>query len=203
SQLEGDRITAPFRNKLQSKYGGTGLGLRPAVQPYDFVFSAVQTNSANWTRYPIYGKVDTLVQHSRYGVLGAFSRFSPLTFDSIPFQQSELYEAELSISKSNISFNKTRQYKRMRLFYGNAKSPVTLQLFVSGELVFSEILKPDIDYAVFSCNLPDATDNVTFKFSGYDSPDIYGIELVDTTGVIVDNIALRGSSGTIFTQADF
>ena len=107
SQLEGDRITANFRNKLQSKYGGTGLGLRPAVQPYDFVFSAVQTNSANWTRYPIYGNVDTLVQHQRYGVMGAFSRFAPLTFDSIPFQESELYEAELSISKSNISFHRT------------------------------------------------------------------------------------------------
>ena len=203
SQLEGDRITAPFRNKLQSKYGGTGLGLRPAVQPYDFVFSAVQTNSNNWVRYPIYGNVDTLIQHSRYGVMGAFSRFAPLTFDSIPFQKTELYEAELSISKSNISYNRTRQYKKMRLFYGNAKSPVTLQLFVSGALVFSEILKPDIDYGVVSCNLPESTDNVTIKFSGYDSPDIYGIELVDTTGVIVDNIALRGSSGTIFTQADF
>lgn len=203
SQLEGDRITAPFRNKLQSKYGGTGIGLRPAVQPYDFVFSAVQTNSDNWTRYPIYGKVDTLVQHNRYGVMGAFSRFAPLTYDSIPFQKNELYEAELSISKSNISYNRTREYKRMRLFYGNAKSPVNLQLFVSDDLVFSGILKPDIDYGVVSCNLPDSTDNVTLKFSGYDSPDIYGIELVDTSGVIVDNIALRGSSGTIFTQSDF
>lgn len=203
SQLEGDRITANFRNKLQSKYGGTGLGLRPAVQPYDFVFSAVQTNSANWTRYPIYGNVDTLVQHQRYGVMGAFSRFAPLTFDSIPFQESELYEAELSISKSNISFHRTRQYKRMRLFYGNAKSPVTLQLFVNEQMVFTDILKPDVDYDVVNCDLPDTTSNVTFKFSGYDSPDIYGIELADNSGVIVDNIALRGSSGTIFTQSDF
>ena len=148
SQLEGDRITAPFRNKLQSKYGGTGLGLRPAVQPYDFVFSAVQTNSDNWVRYPIYGNVDTLIQHSRYGVMGAFSRFAPLTFDSIPFHETEFYEAELSISKSNISYNRTRQYKKMRLYYGNAKSPVTLQLFVSDVLVFSEILKPDIDFGI-------------------------------------------------------
>jgi lysophospholipase L1-like esterase len=203
SQLEGDRITAPFRNKLQSKFGGSGLGLRPAVQPYDFVFSAVQTNSGNWVRYPIYGKVDTLVQHNNYGVMGAFSRFAPLTFDSIPFQRNTLHEAELSIAKSNISYNRTREYKRLRLFYGNAKSPVTLQLFVSEVLVFSGTLKPDLDYDVLSIVLPEATDNVTLKFSGYDSPDVYGIELVDTTGIIVDNIALRGSSGTIFTQTDF
>jgi len=203
SQLEGDRITANVRNKLQSKFGGTGLGLRPAVQPYDFIFSAVQTNSENWVRYPIYGNVDTLIQHNRYGVMGAFSRFAPLTFDSIPFEKTILYEAELSISRSNISFNRTREYKRMRLFYGNAKSPVELKLFVSDELVDSETLKPDLDYGVVSFVLPDSTDNVVLKFSGFDSPDIYGIELADIAGVIVDNIALRGSSGTIFTQSDF
>jgi lysophospholipase L1-like esterase len=54
-----------------------------------------------------------------------------------------------------------------------------------------------------SCDLPDATDNVVLKFSGWDSPDVYGIELAENRGVIVDNIALRGSSGTIFTQTDF
>jgi lysophospholipase L1-like esterase len=203
SQLEGDRITANFRNKLQIKFNGTGIGLRPAVQPYDFVFSAVQTNSPNWTRYPIYGNVDTLVRHNRYGVMGAFSRFAPLTFDSIPFENTLFNEAELSISKSTISFNKTREYKRMRLFYGNAKSPVDLKLFVNGEMVFTETLKTGLDYDVVSCDLPAATDNVVLKFSGFDSPDIYGVELVENRGVIVDNIALRGSSGTIFTQTDF
>ncbi|HSM48302.1 MAG TPA: hypothetical protein VK872_10845 [Draconibacterium sp.] len=203
SQLEGDRITANFRNKLQVKFGGSGLGLRPAVQPYDFVFSAVQTNSPNWTRYPIYGSVDTLVEHKRYGVLGAFSRYAPLTFDTVPFQNTVLHESELSISKSKISFNKTREYKRLKLFYGNTKSPVNLQVLVNGEVVFSDLLKENVDYAVVTCDLPDSTDNVVLKFSGYDSPDIYGIDLSDTAGVIVDNIALRGSSGTIFTQSDF
>ena len=203
SQLEGDRITANLRNRLQSKFNGTGIGLRPAVQPYDFVFSAVQTKSANWTRYPIYGDVDTLVRHNRYGVMGAFSRFAPLTFDSIPFENSVFHEAELSISKSTISFNKTREYRRMRLFYGNAKSPVDLKLYVNGEMFFAETLKTNLDYDVVSCDLPAATDNVILKFSGWDSPDIYGVELAENRGVIVDNIALRGSSGTIFTQTDF
>jgi hypothetical protein len=203
SQLEGDRITANLRYKLQQKFDGSGLGLRPALQPYDFVLSAVQTNSANWKRYPIYGDVDSLVQHNRYGVMGAFSRFAPLTFDSIPFENTVFHEAEISISKSNISFAKTREYKRMRLFYGNARSPVDLKLFVSGQLVFSETLKPDLDYDMVSCDLPLATDNVILKFSGWDSPDIYGIELAENKGIIVDNIALRGCSGTIFTINDF
>ncbi len=203
SQLEGDRITANFRDKLQNRFGGTGLGLRPALQPYDFVFSAVQTNSDNWVRYPIYGNVDSLVEHNRYGVMGAFSRFAPLTFDSIPFEKHTLHTAELSISKSNISFRNTRQYSRMRLFYGNAKSPVEMQCIVNDELVFSENLIPDLDYGVVKYDLPPETDNVVLKFSGWDSPDIYGVELADSKGVIVDNIALRGCSGLIFTQSDF
>jgi lysophospholipase L1-like esterase len=202
SQLEGDRITANLRDKLQSKFGGSGLGLRPAVQPYDFVFSAVQTNSPNWLRFPIYGKVDTLVRHNRYGVAGAFSRFAPLVTDSV-FRPSELYEAELTIAKSNIGFAKSREYKQMKLFYGNARSEVTMQLFSKGQLVQSTVLYANTDYSVVTAKLPPATDEVTLKFSGYDSPDIYGIDLSNPVGVTVDNIALRGSSGTIFTQADF
>lgn len=203
SQLEGDRITANFRNKLQTKFGGSGIGLRPAVQPYDFVFSAVQTNTPNWMRFPIYGKVDTTVNHNRYGVIGAFSRFAPLTFDSIPFQPNQFYEADITVAKSNIGFAKTREYRQMRLFYGNLKGTANLQVLSKGQTVFSKELRNGVDYDMISCQLPPATDEVTLKFSGYDSPDIYGIELGDLSGVTVDNIALRGSSGTIFTQSDF
>ena len=91
----------------------------------------------------------------------------------------------------------------MRLFYGNSKSPVQMQLFVSDSLIYADSLLPNVDYAVSETILPDTTNNITLKFAGFDSPDIYGIELADTTGIIVDNIALRGSSGTIFTQSDF
>ena len=203
SQIEGDRITSYIRNKLQTKFGGTGIGLRPAVQPYDYIFSAVQTNSENWKRYPIYGKVDSLVEYNRYGVMGAFSRYAPLTSDSIPFHDSMVYEAELTIAKTNIGYNRVKEYKRMRLFFGNAKRAVDYDVLVKGDTVLSGILRPDIDYGMITCNLPDSTDRISIHFSGWDSPDIYGIELGDTHGITVDNIALRGSSGTIFTKANF
>ncbi len=203
SQIEGDRITSYIRNKLQIKFGGTGVGLRPAVQPYDYVFSAVQTHSDNWKRYPIYGKVDSLVEYQRYGVMGAFSRFAPLTSDSIPFRDSIIYNAELTISKSNIAYNRVKEYKRIRIFFGNAKRQVDFDLAANGEKIYSGILRPNIDYGMFSYNLPNSTNEISISFSGWDSPDIYGIELGDTSGITVDNIALRGSSGTIFTKADF
>lgn len=203
SQIEGDRMTSYIRNKLQVKFGGTGVGLRPALQPYDYVFSAIQNNSDNWKRYPIYGNVDSLVEHSRYGIMGAFSRYAPVTSDTIPFQDSLIYESELSISSSKIAYNRVKEYKRMRLFYGNAKRPVQFQIIVKNDTILTDTLKSDLDYGVITTLLPDSTNMVSMKFSGYDSPDIYGIELGDTSGITVDNIALRGSSGTIFTKADF
>jgi len=203
SQIEGDRITSYIRNKLQVKFGGTGLGLRPALQPYDYIFSAVQTNSDNWKRYPIYGKVDTLVEHSRYGIMGAFSRYAPLTNDTIPFQDSVLFRSELSISKSSIAYNRVKEYKRLRLFYGNTKRPVHYQLIAKGDTIQSDTLQANLDYGVITSLLPDSTDHISITFSGYDGPDIYGIELGDTSGITMDNIALRGCSGTIFTKSEF
>lgn len=203
SQIEGDRITSFVRNKLQSRFGGTGVGLRPALQPYDYVFSALQVNSDNWKRYPIYGKVDSMVEHSNYGIMGAFSRYAPLATDSLPFVDSVLYEAEMTVSQSNIAYVRTREYEYMRLFYGHTKRPVAVHLIARGDTVLHDTLQQDLDYGVLEYELPDSTNSVTLKFSGYDGPDIYGIELASRKGVIVDNIALRGSSGTIFTRADF
>ena len=203
SQLEGDRITAFIRNRFQTKFGGTGPGLRPVVQPYDYVFSAVQENSPNWKRYPLYGKTDSTVEYNRYGVMEAFARFAPLTSDTIPFIDSMRYVATFSIKKSNIAFARAQEYKHVRLFYGNSKRPVEMQLFVRDSLILYDTLKANVDYAVYSALLPDSTDEVSIRFIGWDSPDFYGIELADTAGIIVDNIAMRGSSGTVFTKNDF
>lgn len=203
SQIEGDRITSFVRNKLQVRFGGSGVGLRPALQPYDYVFSAVQKNSGYWKRYPIYGRVDSTVEHRNYGVMGAFSRFAPVVSDTLPFMDSILYEAEMQVAKSNISYKLTKEYENMRLFYGHSKRPVELQVLVQSDTILSEVLEADLDYGFVECSLPDSTSSVTLRFKGFDSPDIYGIELASKKGIIMDNIALRGSSGTIFTRADY
>jgi hypothetical protein len=56
---------------------------------------------------------------------------------------------------------------------------------------------------VIECDLPDSTNTISLIFEGFDSPDIYGIELASRTGIIMDNIALRGSPGLFFTKNDF
>ncbi|HKL31369.1 MAG TPA: GDSL-type esterase/lipase family protein [Tangfeifania sp.] len=203
SQIESDRMTAFIRNKLQLRFGGTGVGLRPALQPYDFIFSARQENSGDWNRYPLYGKIDSLVDHKKYGAMAAFSRYASLTYDSVPFRPSIDYRAELTISATSFSFELARKYEYFRMFYGNSKMPVQLRLGANGTIVLRDSLKANTDYAVVECDLPDTTNTVSLIFEGFDSPDIYGIELASRSGIIVDNIALRGSSGLFFTLNDF
>jgi hypothetical protein len=43
-------------------------------------------------------------------------------------------------------------------------------------------------------------EEITFKFTGSSSPDLYGIALDANKGVAVDNIAMRGSAGLVFTR---
>ena len=202
SQIEGDRITAFVRNKLQQKFGGKGPGLRPALQPYDYVFTAHQENYGNWKRYPIYGDVDSTLLHNRCGVMAAFSRFAPHKTDSLPELDSTWHKAGLSITASAVSFKRTREFENLRLFYGNSRSPVFMQVEVNGEVFFKDTLQENVQYAVSACRLPDSTGAVSISFEGYDSPDIYGVELASDTGIVMDNIALRGSSGLIFTKND-
>ena len=92
---------------------------------------------------------------------------------------------------------------RHRAKFGNSKRPVDFYLFASGDTVYEGILRQNLDYGMISVKLPDSTSQVTIKFSGWDSPDIYGIDLGQSSGITMDNIALRGSSGLIFTKADF
>lgn len=200
SQIEGDRMTAFIRNKLQNRFGGTGPGLRPALQPYDFVLSAVQQNSGNWVRFPLYGRIDSTIEHNKYGVMAAFSRFAPPVNDSVPPADSTWYEASLSIEKASVAFAPVRVYEHFRMFYGNLKKPAIMEMMVGDSIFLSDTLKTHIDFDVIETELPDTTSRIDLVFKGYDSPDIYGIELASQSGVIVDNIASRGSSGLFFTR---
>ena len=202
SQIEGDRITSYIRNKLQRKYGGFGPGLLPALQPYESYFSIDQTNEGNWKRYAIFGKRDTIVKHNNYGPLAAFSRFAPVNNDSI-IPDSVQYTASVIFKESKLAYSLVRSFNKIRLMYGNAKKPVNVKFYVDELLVKEAIVKTNTSYSVFEFTLEAKTKNLRIDFSGADSPDIYGIDLLSKTGITVDNIGMRGSSGTIFRKMNY
>jgi len=196
SQIESDRITAFLRYHLQSKFGGCGQGLVP---PVNFVnsFSIRQDHSDNWTRYSIMKKSSYPFDHGNYGILVSFARFLPYHYS-----KNEVTNAWLSFRVARNSYPNTHQLKEFSLFYGQNEKTVLLQVFANDKLVDFKTLNPT-DLGSYKTTLPKYTKNIMLKFVGSDSPDIYAVSFDDKTGVAVDNIPIRGASGTFFTKLNF
>lgn len=197
SQIEGDRISGYFRNKLQSKFGGRGPGLVAAV-PLVNSRSISQTCSEDWKRYTLYGKRDTLVKHNRYGMLANFGRFSPIVPDSL--MKDTVYTGIITFKTSYIGFSNTRSFSKAVMYYGYNRAPVTLTVKAGEAVLGTYTLPANKGYKRLEIPFKSTPNNFSFEFSGKDSPDIYGISFESGSGVMLDNIALRGSSGTLFSK---
>lgn len=201
SQIEGDRITSFFRNKLQKKFGGTGVGLIPARQVYDFKYSVLHDASENWYRYTLYGKRDTLIKHKRYGILASFNSFTKQPQDTSVIDLSPK-KAWITIKESPYSYSNTKKFKQCRLFYGHNSKPFGLKLYVNNELADSGIYSASNKLKQINWHFNEPSNNLEMNFTGEQSPEIYAIALDGLSGVAVDNVAMRGCAGLVFTRMD-
>jgi lysophospholipase L1-like esterase len=201
SQIEGDRMTSFIRNKLQKKFGGSGVGLVPARQVYDFKYSVLHDASNNWNRYTLYGKRDTNIKHKRYGILASFNSFTKQPQDT-SVDDSSQKKAWLTIKESPYSYTNTKTFKQCRLFYGYNPKPFGLKLYVNDNLADSGIYGASYKLKQINWVFNEPSNNLKMDFSGEQSPEIYAIALDGLSGVAVDNVAMRGCAGLVFTRMD-
>lgn len=213
SQIEGDRITGYIRHKLQGRFGGYGPGIQ-IPNPLVHNFAIRQKYSENWIRYTRYMYKDSTVNHRRYGMMGTFSRFTPIYPDSIRTLPDSLMPdslksffgstktAWLKFKSSSGRFENTRQYNRMTIFYGNNPVKVALEIYDGETLLKTDTLRPTKGLETYEMSFETTPRELHLKFTGKESPEFYGIDLRWNKGVIVDNIAWRGSSGNIFKLFD-
>lgn len=201
SQIEGDRISSFIRNRLQKKFGGSGVGLVPVQQIYDFKYSIFQENSNNWYRYTLYGQRDTTLPHNRYGALASFCRFTP---SGTRYEQTNTSSdsAWVSFSPSDYSYSNTRSFRQCRLFYSHNTQPFIIELYQGENLLEAEMYPASSSLQTVHWKFDSLVSEIKILFKGTDSPDIYGIALDGKSGIAVDNIAMRGSSGLVFTKMD-
>ncbi len=154
------------------------------------------SSSDNWKRFSVARNADK-EYYNRAGIMGNFCRYAPLYIDSLG-NDSVVYSAWIKIKKSNSSYALDRQIRNLKLFYGNNKKPVIIELFDGDkQLHFESALSTD-GVKLFSYKFKTQPKDLQIKFTGKDSPDVYGISLEGSRGVNFDNIAIRGSSGTFF-----
>lgn len=164
----------------------------PALKAYNSR-SVNHKLDGSWNRYTVFGKRNPAVRHRNYGAMASFSRFAPIQNDSV-INDSVIYEASINLAKTSYPFSSCK------LYAGGAKSTVYTEIYNGENLVKTDSIPAGNGMKVISTYFGEYPSDITLKFKGKDSPDIYGIDLTNGQGISVDNIAMRGSSGTIFTK---
>jgi lysophospholipase L1-like esterase len=195
SQIEGDRITDHLRTKLQSMFGGSGPGLLSLMPVTRSAINLVE-NSDGWERYNVFVAPDQRVKHKNYGVLGGFARFAE--YGNFPAN----HKAELTVHTTTLGGASVMNYRKVKLFYGGARRKTWCEFYDGPALIAADSLNAYGNFHVKEYNTGNGTFKHRFVFRGNDSPDFYAISLETGNGVLVDNIGMRGSSGTFFHQVD-
>ncbi|MDR1654140.1 MAG: hypothetical protein LBS01_10955 [Prevotellaceae bacterium] len=186
SQIEEDRISGVFRQRLQERFGGIGAGLMPAVQ---LIPSAAvgQSTGGNFGRYVVSGMHKNRAAHNRYGALGQVTQVTG--------------SATVSFAANNYgrTFENTKQWSRMRVFLGQHSKNFSATLTAKNLKQKQTVENQSNRNSVMLWDT-DTLKRVSFTFSG--SAEVLGIALESPCGVFVDNVPLRGSAGTFFTQIE-
>jgi lysophospholipase L1-like esterase len=189
SQIEADRITSFLRYKFQKIFGGYGPGMVPPVNFVKF-FSLKQWNDDSWHRYSIMEYKKNNVAHRKYGILASFANYDT---------SSEIKEHTLTFEKAHNSYSNTRKFDKLTVFYGLDTGEVVLKVFVDGKIMDFSSLQC-VDLGTYSLSLPRSAEKIDLQFSGNGKPDIYAVAFDSKSGVVVDNIAIRGCSGLFFKK---
>ena len=196
SQIEGDRMTRYIRNEFQKEYGGTGPGLEPAYQVIR-TGAVRQNQSDNWKRYTVYGKKDSTVRHRNYGLLASFSRYFPPQ-DSI--ENVDTLSAWLEIKPAGYGYYRIKKFSQLSVLLGGNTKPVAVTITADSVVVFKDSLKANTFNRKIRVKFSSTPEAIKINFRGLDSPNVYALSLESKSGVIVDNIPLRGASGTLFRR---
>lgn len=196
SQIEGDRVTSMLRQKLRAEGGGSGPGLFSPVMPVMYTRSYVVRSSSNWKRYTLLDYRQGSLPHNRLGPMLAICRFTPpeTTLNARSFASVKINPvpgADASVSK----------YEKLRIFYGNNYDTILVGIRSGSTMVDFAMLQMGEGPIEYSVPLPSISD-ITIEFTGRNSPDIYALSLESETGMIIDNIPVRGSAGLEFVMTD-
>ena len=187
SQIEEDRISSTFRQRLQEKFGGRGVGLLPIMQPIPSA-SVSQSASGGLERFILAGMHKAKAQSNRYGVLAQCATLAGSGSINI---RSQNY---------NRTYESVKSWREVRLFVIRNSTPFRAKL-TSGNYTKELVIdSAQAEGKELLWSLPEEVKKIQISFSG--SAELSAVSLEDRYGVNVDNVPIRGASGTFFTQID-
>ena len=185
SQIEMDRISSVLRQKLQELFGGSGPNMIPAVQPVPTI--SVSQHASGLNRFAVYGDASNQrANHNRYGVMAQFSQV--VGGGSVSFSRTNHTQA----------FNNAKEISTVSVLLGKNSQNFTATLKCGDIATEPKVLPANDSVSLITWILPEDIQRGTINFKG--NAEIYAILLDGDPGVAIDNVALRGCSGTIFTR---
>lgn len=197
SQIEGDRVSSFLRSRLQNRFGGSGVGLLHAV-PHSYQPGALhQSTSGNWRKMLLsdFGKA---ALGSNFGLMGGYSEFTSTRRES----KGGFTEAWIRVQRTGSHKSSARNFTHCRVLFGEVKEPFLMSLSYMGKTQHADMIAPSSEFDHKKWEVPTSINNIRLDFKGDNSPKFFGISLESPKGIILDNIAIRGSSGADFTRAD-
>ena len=187
SQIELDRISSNLRDALQERFGGEGTGMFPALTRTPMA-SISHSAAGGMAGFPMVG--DSLTRragHNRYGPLSQV----------VSVQGSGTVSLRALRQKSTLE--RVRHFSSVSVLYGRASDDfsVTAQ---SDTLKPRPVTKKQAGLSWTTWRFSRPVDRATLRFTG--NAEVYGIATDGKAGVTVDNVPLRGSTGTILTHID-
>ena len=199
SQIEGDRISSYIRVKLQKQYGGSGPGLVPVIEGVPSAAIRLE-NSDNWWRFTLFGQKDTNIFHSRFAPLGSMAMFDYPFTDSLK-TDTLTKKAWIKIMPSRLGSQRIKKYTEIKLYYGYVPGYCEINTYINDSLTRFDDIDAFSGFDQMKWDFKNTPENFKLEFISKKSPEFYAFSLESHSGVIVDNIAMRGSSGTLLKNS--
>ena len=169
SFIEGDIMVADFRNAMQQKFGGRGVGFVPIASSVSQYRPTVEHHFGGWNTFSL------LTDKSK-----------KYTLPGMVFEAQE---------GANANFRTVNRYATLRevsalklVYEQNANSQVQLVSNSSADTAYQDLPATN---TVTQRTWTGHFTNASFRFNRTEGLRVLGVSMEDTTGVVVDNYSLR------------
>ena len=181
SQIEMDRISQDLREQLQQKFGGIGTGFFPALSNVPSA-SISKSAAGSFVQYTMYGDSTTVrAGHNRYGILAQVVKGGGTV--------------NLRATRNKNARERVKTFSSVSILYGRASQNFSAKA-ISDTLKPVETVAEKDNVILRTWTFREPVEKATIKMGG--TAEIYAVGADGNKGVAVDNVPLRGCSGTIF-----
>lgn len=179
SFIEGDILVADFRELMQGRYGGYGVGWIDAGNSLNEYKRTIENGFSGMTEHMVMKRDSYLYRNA-----GIAERYYKLASEATMY------------FRSRNDFPHSAKWNAARLYY-TASQGLSVSVKVNGGKAVSKAL--GITSGVQVMETVQAMSNISYSFIG-NGATLFGVALETDNGVVVDNFSMRGSSGVSLSR---